>query len=384
MYTISESQIEFILNDIRRNGIELEDLQQNLLDHICCIIENEFVENGDFEQFYYSTARKFYKNSMREIENETISLLIHKNYYIMKKIMIGSGITSVALLSMGIILKFLHQPGASFGIVLGIVSMSLIFLPLMITLRIKEKKETKDKVLVAIGAIAAITMSMGVLFKVMYWPGANMMGILSVGVLFFVFLPIYFFTGIRNPETKINTIVSSLLIITGCGLFLTLVRSPYGSRMYYIQNTKNYLRNEQLLANEENLLRFNSITDSQYSTALALSKTINSQCESLKSFIIQLETGKTHVSPDFEKNENWLGETKVITFINDNADAKRTFESLRLNIDEYNKTNSGKKIPPIQSLLFESVDYRSTEALNGIIQIQLYLLQNERAVMAQR
>ncbi|MBP7245269.1 MAG: hypothetical protein KBA99_08200, partial [Bacteroidia bacterium] len=75
MYCLSEKQIDFILDDIRRNGVELEDLQSNLLDHICCIIELELEENGDFEQFYFSTIKKFYKNELREIEEETISLL---------------------------------------------------------------------------------------------------------------------------------------------------------------------------------------------------------------------------------------------------------------------------------------------------------------------
>ena len=153
MYTINDQQIEFILNEIRRNGVEMEDLQLNLLDHLCCIIESGLEENGDFEQFYLATVKKFYKKELREIEEETISLLINKNYYVMKKIMIVSGVTSVSLLTMGIILKFLHQQGASFGIVLGILMMSLIFLPLLFTLKIKEKKEVKDKVLIGIGTV---------------------------------------------------------------------------------------------------------------------------------------------------------------------------------------------------------------------------------------
>jgi len=39
MYRISDTQIDFILNDIRARGVEMESLQQNLLDHICYIIK---------------------------------------------------------------------------------------------------------------------------------------------------------------------------------------------------------------------------------------------------------------------------------------------------------------------------------------------------------
>ncbi len=85
MYCLSGKQIEFILNEIKRNKIEMKDLQLNLLDHICCIIEQDLREGDDFESFCKKTIRQFYKNELREIEEETIQLLIFKNYYTMKK-----------------------------------------------------------------------------------------------------------------------------------------------------------------------------------------------------------------------------------------------------------------------------------------------------------
>ena len=145
MYRISDQQIDYILNDFRARGVEMESLQENLLDHICCIIEQELEANGDFERFYSTTIKTFYKNELKEIEEETISLLNNKNYYTMKKVMLTSGIISAVLLTMGIVLKFLHAPGASFGIVIGITLLSFVFLPLMFTLKIKEKTHSKDK-----------------------------------------------------------------------------------------------------------------------------------------------------------------------------------------------------------------------------------------------
>jgi hypothetical protein len=38
MYCINDKQIDYILSDIRARGVEMEDLQYNLLDHICCLI----------------------------------------------------------------------------------------------------------------------------------------------------------------------------------------------------------------------------------------------------------------------------------------------------------------------------------------------------------
>src|SRR6478736_4356968 len=131
MYCITDEQIEYILNDIRRNGVDTEDLQLNLLDHICCIMEQELKENDDFERFYHATVKRFYKRDLREIEEETINLLTFKNYYAMRKVLIASGVLSVSGFIAGSAFKFMYWPGASVLLTLGIGLFSLVFLPLL-------------------------------------------------------------------------------------------------------------------------------------------------------------------------------------------------------------------------------------------------------------
>lgn len=225
MYTLNDTQIDYILDDIRRRGVEMEDLQSNLLDHICCIIEQNLEENGDFGDFYKKTIQRFFKHELWEIEEETLLLLTFKNYYTMKKTMIISGAVSAALTSIGIIFKFMHWPGASASIVLGVACSSFIFLPILFTLKAKEKQNTRDKMIVGLATGLGILISLSILFKVMHWPGANMMALIFLLGMIAVFIPMYFFTGIRNPETKVNTIASSVIMIMGTGLFLTLVNA---------------------------------------------------------------------------------------------------------------------------------------------------------------
>ena len=225
MYQLNDKQIEFIAADIKKRGIEMEDLHNNILDHVCCMIENNLEENGDFEKFYSNSIVKFYKNELWELEEETISLLIFKNYYIMKKVMLVSGFISSFFVMTGILFKFMHWPGAAAMLILGIGSSSLIFLPLLIVLKVKESVELKNKLIVLAGMTSAIFLSLGILFKIMHWPGANTLGIAAIVSLIGIFLPIYFTTGIRNPETKTNTIVISLITLLGAGLFLALVNT---------------------------------------------------------------------------------------------------------------------------------------------------------------
>jgi hypothetical protein len=305
MYTLKDTQIDFILNDIRARGVEMEDLQYNLLDHICCIIEQNLEANGDFEGFYQRTVRQFYKHELWEIEEETISLQIFKHYYAMKKIMIGSGIASAVLMTVGIFFKFMHWPGASLFLVAGIGLSSFLFLPLLFTLKAKEKKEAKDKIIIGIGTLSGILMSLGILFKVMHWPGANMMGLVAVLMMLIVFLPVYFFNGIRNPDTKVNTIVSSVLIIMGCGLFFTLVNTRPSIRMQNMVAFSNQKADESyryLSAQNDKLLLLAGKDSSQkeaITKLAALSDELCNTIEKLKLDVVNVTEGEQYSKVDY-------------------------------------------------------------------------------------
>ncbi|HQQ93080.1 MAG TPA: hypothetical protein PLQ93_00880 [Bacteroidia bacterium] len=387
MYPLSEKQIDFILNDIRARGVEMEDLQYNLLDHICCIIEQNLGENGDFEAFYNKTIRSFYKKELWEIEEETISLIIFKNYYTMKKIMLYSGISSAALVVAGIILKFLHLPGASAMLVLGVSLSSLIFLPMLFILKIKERQSSRDKLILGLGTLSAMALSLGILFKVMHWPFANILGLSSVLILVVLFLPIYFFTGIRNPDTKVNTIVSSMLLIIGCGLFMALIRAPRGSLLLKIRDTQDYLNTQRILENERKLKVHYTKTDTA-SALNTLTVKIDRNCESIKAFILQMQIGSGRLPADFEKNERYIEEGSLgyHPFLSDSP-AYGDYQTLCQAIREYNilAGTSGIALTKIQTTNtfidhlensnFSLVTYLGI--LNELTQIQMLVLQNQ-------
>ena len=55
---------------------------------------------------------------------------------------------------------------------------------------------------------------------------------LSLAISFFIFIPVYFFTGIRIPERRMSTIVISILMvaIVGIQFSLTALYTPVSSR----------------------------------------------------------------------------------------------------------------------------------------------------------
>jgi len=376
VYRLNDQQIDHIINDIRARGVEMESLQNDLLDHVCCIIENKLEESGDFERFYESIIKTFYKKELKEIEEETITLLNNKHYYAMKKIMIGSGIISALLLSMGIILKFMHMPGAAVGIFTGVVTFSLIFLPLMFLLKLKEKESSRDKILLGLGSLVTILISIAILFKMLHWPYANMMGLVSVGILILIYLPINLVTGIRNPSTKVNTIVSSVLLVAGCGLFLSLAKSPQGSKIQYIKTTDYFIRNNRLVQNELQLL-VKSAGKTESNSTSAQSKNILALCEELKSYLLEKETGLKTLDADFINKQAWISETYASYYFEPESEEFKKLSSLTDMIKQYNTSSKSATAIPEFSVLSDQNNDRVIDVLNNLVQIELFVLQSE-------
>ncbi|MEY4876552.1 MAG: hypothetical protein RL708_1701 [Bacteroidota bacterium] len=226
MYQLTDKQIDFILDDIKKRGIRIESLQQNLLDHICCTIENEMNEGDDFEFFYSATIQKFYTNELFEIEQETNYLLTFKNFYFMKKVLILSGIATASSFVLGSVFKIMQWPGASFFFVIAIGLTSLLFLPLLFILKNKELKNVQEKLVLASAIVVGILYSIAILGSVMHWqiakPGT--FWLLTIGFSFFVFIPLYFFNGIKKTEAKLNTIITTCLFVIFMSLQFLMVR----------------------------------------------------------------------------------------------------------------------------------------------------------------
>ncbi len=394
MYPLSDQQIDYILNDIGARGVEMESLQQNLLDHVCCIIEQNLAEGEDFENFYQQTIRKFYKDALWEIEEETIFLLTFKNYYKMKKTMIYSGTFAAFSMSFGICFKFMHWPGASVLLLLGIVVSSLVFLPLLYTIKAREKKNIKDKVIIGLGTLSGMLMSLSILFRVMHWPGSMPMGIVSVLVLVFVFLPIYFFSGIRQEEQKVNTITVSILIIMISGLWLTLIRSPRSSHMIDVRDTHNYLITEQIVETEMKQVEKFPRPDSAVSASVELSRRITSTCQELKNYIVETETGHKKIDGNFEDSNVLLSDrTGINPFVDQVAMEK--VSSLISMVEQYNAEIDGKQTKGLNKIPTEGFFVQYFKAgengmlsimgvLNQLSQMQLFVLQNERELLSMK
>ncbi|MCF8465308.1 MAG: hypothetical protein K9G41_10725 [Flavobacteriales bacterium] len=240
MAELTELQVELIAAYIKENGVAQNELQVDLLDHLCTSIENRISQGESFEEAFQYTLSLFGPGGLKQVQNETFELLTEMNA-IMKKVTFGFGLTSTFLLLAGTIFKLMHWPGASIMMVLGSGLLVLGYLPMILAHKLKESP--KDEALLHIGGFVGLTMtSIGVLFKVMHWPGASVTLLGGMAVLAFGYVPIYFFKRYKTSVNKPVTLSSSMVTMACLILIFALMKT--GNSIWYEDGV---LRTDELL-----------------------------------------------------------------------------------------------------------------------------------------
>jgi hypothetical protein len=344
MYCLSEEQIGYILSDIRRRGVEMEDLQLNLLDHICCIVEQNLKEGEDFEAFYSQTIPRFFKHELWEIEQETITLLTFKDYYAMKKAMIICGSLSVAAFLTGSFFKIMYWPGANVLLLLAIILFTFLFLPMLFVVKSRDTHNWQDKLLTGTSVLAGMLYATSSLFAVMHWPYRTPLWIITSAFSLFVLIPSYFFTNFRKEGNKINTIITTI-ILTGATGVLFLMISLRPSKQIELCN---FYSNQDLAATArflttENASLYQAISDTN-SKARALtelrkkSNTLYEKIEQLKLDMINALDGRNDKVVDYSSlfSGQFTGHVRSTRMLfNENAEAIPRLKELKQEIEDF-------------------------------------------------
>ena len=192
---LSEQEINSLETEIQQSAIASEALKEDLLDHFCCFIEHEMTKGVSFEEAKLNAWQQICPNGMDEIQQETIFLINAKKIIIMKKVMYSIGLLSSISVSIGFLFKLLHWPGGGELSTFGFLGFVLLFIPMLAIDRYKLtlKKALTEKLKVILGFTSVGITGLAVLFKIMHYPGADIL--LIVGVLTFSlgFLPFLFF-----------------------------------------------------------------------------------------------------------------------------------------------------------------------------------------------
>jgi hypothetical protein len=193
--------IDQISSDISRQEIVFSHLLHDLIDHVCCDVENEMQNGLSFSEAYRKVKQKMGSRRLKEIQEETL-YSVDTKYRQMKNTMKISGIAGTLMLGFASIFKIMHWPGAAVLLIAGAFTLAFIFLPSALGILWKETHSSKRLFLYISAFFTGLFFLMGILFKVQHWPGASI--ILTVGAIttIFLFIPALTVSRFRDPESK--------------------------------------------------------------------------------------------------------------------------------------------------------------------------------------
>lgn len=201
MPELTSQNIEQISCDISRQEIVYSHLLDELVDHVCCDVENEMLAGIAFPEAYEIVKRKAGPGRFREIQKDTLYAVDFK-YRNMKNTMKTSAIAGTIMFGLASLFKIQHWPLAGILMTAGAILLAFVFLPTALGVLWKETHNKNRIFLFVSGFIAGAFLIVGALFKVQHWPLAGIM--LSASVLsgVFLFFPALLITIFKDEERR--------------------------------------------------------------------------------------------------------------------------------------------------------------------------------------
>ncbi len=216
MPELSVRNIDQISNDIRRQEITFPHLADELIDHICCDVEDEMKSGLSFHDAYLAVKERIGHRRLKEIQEETL-YAVDTKYRQMKSTMKISAIAGTVLLGFAALFKIMHWPGAGVMMVLGAFTLAFVFMPSALTVLWKETHSGKRLFLYISAFVTAMLFIIGVVSKIQHWPLAAL--ILMVASLsgIFAFIPALLASKLKDQENRSK---KTVYILGAAGLIL--------------------------------------------------------------------------------------------------------------------------------------------------------------------
>lgn len=203
MPELNSHDIEQISQDINRQGISFSHLRDDLIDYVCCDVENEMQDGLSFSEAYQKVKHKMGSNRLKEIQNETL-YAVDTKYRNMKNTMKISGIVGTILFGFATLFKIQHWSGAGIMMTLGALTLTFAFMPSALVVLWKETHSPKRLFLFVSAFFTGTFIVLGILFKVQHWPAAGI--ILSIGMLcgILLFIPSLIINRFADKDKKLQ------------------------------------------------------------------------------------------------------------------------------------------------------------------------------------
>ena len=174
-------------------------LQSELIDHCCCAVEELMNRGMPCEEAIDLAFLRLAPDGLHEIEEAFNHVQQPSILTIMKKTLYFSGFIATFCILIGLMFKIMHWPGATAILVAGNLSLSVCLLAILyglLTNKTALPRITFSRIL--FGIVGGMLLASGIFFKIMHWPGASILLVLGMFLITFIFLPIFFWQLYRS------------------------------------------------------------------------------------------------------------------------------------------------------------------------------------------
>jgi len=206
MAELSLHNIDRIARDVRKENIIFPHLSDELIDHLCCDVEQEMTGGLDFMDAYRKVKGKMGYRRLKEIQEETL-FAVDTKYRNMKKTMKISAIAGTIMLGFAALFKIMHWPGAGIMLTLGAFILAFAFMPSALTVLWKETHSRKRLFLYISAFVASMLFILGVVAKVQHWPLAGLILLLAALAMIFAFIPALLAGKLKEEENPARKLV---------------------------------------------------------------------------------------------------------------------------------------------------------------------------------
>ncbi|MCD6566341.1 MAG: hypothetical protein J7K53_10405 [Bacteroidales bacterium] len=239
--TIIDNNTDRIKADLVNRGLTYDRLIDDILDHVCCMIEEQMIAGKDFELSYNHVLDTIGDKRLPEIQHQTL-LLLNKNFQRMKNLTYLFGLSAALVAILGAFFKRMHWPGAGILITAGIVFVIFVFLPLYFVINYREQAEKKNPLYAIVGYLTLASLLAGAIFKIQHWPGAGHIIEAGLVILIIGFIPLYVvnvFQRAGKHKISLPYIVMLLIGIAIVSLFYNVNMSKNQLDIYRNEAIKN-------------------------------------------------------------------------------------------------------------------------------------------------
>lgn len=174
MGSLSSSRLDEIRDYLERHGLTYELLQTEMLDHICCDIEQYMDEGLEFEVALEKVKSEIPKNQFKQLQSETMESIGQKT-----KLTVVLTYGSFSMLVLATAFKMMHFPGAGQLLIASFAGLAITLISGVLSNPLIKEKGRGRVALFAL-TLSVILFLTSLCFQLLHLPGGSFLRVVSV------------------------------------------------------------------------------------------------------------------------------------------------------------------------------------------------------------